>query len=219
MGADRAFNLSGSPALAADSEERKRLSEWARKSEGRQRIEAAIALARYQPGIAARAADFDASPWLFNVLNGTIDLRDLKGATDLRELELRPHSRANLITKLAPVTYDVAADASIFAAMLVRIFDGRPALIRFVQKLVGYALTGLTTEQVLLLLYGVGANGKTTLVEIVRALLGDYAATADFGTFLARDQVNVRNDLARLDLGARLVSAVEMSRAAGSTRA
>ncbi len=189
-------------ALAPDRKQREHLSAWARKSEGRSRVEAAIALARHQAGIAARAIDFDRDPWLLNVLNGTYDLRT--GS-------LRPHDGGDLITKLAPVAFDPDAGAPLFGAMLVRIFAGRQTLIRFVQRFVGHALTGLTTEQVLLLLHGVGANGKSTFVEIVRALLGDYAQTADFGTFLARDQAGVRNDLARL-VGARLVSAVEMSR-------
>lgn len=189
-------------ALASTRELREQLAAWAKRSEGRARVEAAIALARHQPQIAGRAADFDSSPWLLNLVNGTYDLR-----AD----ELRAHRREDLITKLAPVTYEESATAPLFLAMLERIFGCQEALVRFVQRFVGHALTGLTTEQVLLLLYGVGANGKTTFVEIVRALLGDYAQTADFGAFLAREQPGVRNDLARL-VGARLVSAVEMSR-------
>lgn len=189
-------------AIAGAQSDRERLSKWALRSEGRARIDAAIALARYQPPIAARAADFEADAMLFNVLNGTIELRTGK---------LHPHRRDDLITKLAPVTYDPAATAPLWLRTLARIFDGRSELITFVQRFVGHALTGLTTEQVLLLLHGAGANGKSTFVEVVRALLGDYAQTADFGTFLARDGAGVRNDLARL-VGARLVSAVEMSR-------
>jgi putative DNA primase/helicase len=189
-------------AIAVAQSDRERLSKWALRSESRARIDAAIALARHQPPIAARATDFDADPLLFNVENGTIELR---GQT------LRPHRRDDLITKLAPVTYDPTATAPLWLKTLERIFDGRPELIAFVQRFVGHALTGLTTEQVLLLLHGVGANGKSTFVEVIRALLGDYAQSADFGTFLARDSAGVRNDLARL-VGARLVSAVEMSR-------
>lgn len=189
-------------SLATSRQEREQIAAWARRSEDRARVEAAIALARYQPQIAARAGDFDQTPWLLNLQNGTFDLRERK---------VRAHRRDDLITKLAPVAYDPSSDAPMFAAMLERIFGGRQSLISFVQRFVGHALTGLTTEQVLILLHGVGANGKSTFVEIVRALLGDYAQTADFGTFLARDQANVRNDLARL-VGARLVSAVEMSK-------
>ena len=72
----------------------------------------------------------------------------------------------------------------------------------------GYSLTGHTKEQVLLLLYGVGANGKSTFLETLRALLADYSAITDFTTFLKRDSEGARNDLARL-VGTRLVSAVE----------
>lgn len=188
-------------SLAPTRDEREHLAQWARKSESRSRIESAIGLARYQPQIAARADEFDQKPWLLNLLNGTIDLR---GG------QLQPHSREDLLTKLAPTSYDPAAQAPIFLAFLERVFAGRAALVRFAQRFVGHALTGLTTEQVLLLLHGVGANGKTTFVEILRRLLGSYATAADFGTFLAHDRGAVRNDLARL-VGARLVSAVEMS--------
>jgi putative DNA primase/helicase len=194
-------NIYTAAAAMPDRNDREQTAEWARKSENRARIDAAIALARYQPQLAARPGDFDANPWLLNLRNGTIDLK-----AD----QFRPHDRNDLITKLAPVTFEPAARAPTFEAFLARIFDNHQGLIRFVQRFVGHALTGLTTEQVLLLLLGAGANGKTTFVEILKALLGDYAMSADFGTFLARDSGAVRNDLARL-VGARLVSACEMS--------
>jgi putative DNA primase/helicase len=76
------------------------------------------------------------------------------------------------------------------------------------QKVTGYALTGVTSEQALFLLYGTGANGKSTFLEVVRALSGVYARQAEFATFLARTSDTVRNDLARL-AGARFVTAVE----------
>lgn len=188
-------------ALVGTRKEREQIAAWAAKSENRSRVEAAIALARHQPQIAARAQDFDSTPWLFNVLNGTFELRSG---------ELREHEREDMITKVAPVIYNPTAEAPKWEAMLHRIFDGHEELIAFVRRFVGHALTGLTTEQVLLLLHGVGANGKSTFVEIIRTMLGDYAQTADFGTFLARDTTAVRNDLARL-AGARFVSAIEMS--------
>jgi len=85
---------------------------------------------------------------------------------------------------------------------------GNERLITFLQRAVGYSLTGHTSEQVLLLLYGVGANGKSTFLETMRALLADYSAITDFNTFMKRDSEGARNDLARL-VGTRFVSAVE----------
>jgi putative DNA primase/helicase len=80
--------------------------------------------------------------------------------------------------------------------------------ISFLQRIVGYSLTGDTREQALFLLYGMGANGKTTFLEVLRYIWGDYAMCAEFGSFVASRSSNVRNDLARL-AGARLVTAVE----------
>jgi putative DNA primase/helicase len=82
-------------------------------------------------------------------------------------------------------------------------------LIRFLQRAVGYSLSGTINEQVLFILYGTGANGKSTFVETVRSLLGDYAQQSEFETFLVRKNGGgPRNDIARLK-GARFVSAVE----------
>jgi putative DNA primase/helicase len=83
------------------------------------------------------------------------------------------------------VTYDPNADCPKWKAFLQRIFNNNERLIRFVQRAVGYSLTGSTREQCLFFLYGTGANGKSTFLEVVRALLGDYAVTAEFSTFVA----------------------------------
>ncbi len=107
--------------------------------------------------------DFDVDPLLFNVLNGTIDLRN--GG-------LRGHRREDYITKLAPISYDPAAKCDLWDAFLRRITDGNKELLGYLKRLVGYLLTGLTTEQVLHFLFGLGANGKSVFIEIVRALLG-----------------------------------------------
>lgn len=81
-------------------------------------------------------------------------------------------------------------------------------LIGYLQRITGYSLTGDTREQVLFLLYGAGANGKSTFLETLRYISGDYAMSAEFSSFVANRGSNVRNDLARL-AGARLVTAVE----------
>lgn len=133
----------------------------------------------------------------------------VNGTVDLRTGELRPHRREDLITRLAPVEYDPDAEAPLWEAFLRRIMDGNEDLIRFLQRAVGYSLTGDTSEQCFFLLYGTGANGKSTFLEAIRAMLGDYAQQADFGTFLVQNRDGPRNDVARL-VGARFVSAVEV---------
>jgi putative DNA primase/helicase len=170
---------------------------FAQASESVARIAGMLHLAETRLPVELTALDVD--PDLFNCISGTIDLRTG---------ELRPHDRGDLITRRSPVSYDPDATCPQWEAFLLRVLGGSTELVAFVQRAVGYSLTGHTTEQVLLMLYGKGANGKSTFLETVRALLGDYAAQADFTTFLKREGDGVRNDLARLD-GPRLVAAVE----------
>jgi putative DNA primase/helicase len=157
-------------------------------------------LARSEPGVVVRAEDLDAHPWLLNLKNGTLDLRSA---------ELMPHDRSNLLTKVVPVDYDAGAECPLWLAFLQRIMDGNDSLIQYLQMTVGYALTGSTAEQCLFFLYGTGANGKTTFLETLRAIAGDYSTNADFSTFSeSMRNDGPRNDIARL-AGARVVTAVE----------
>jgi len=185
---------------ATDSTERRQIAEWAKRSEGETRLNAMISLARSEPGIPILPEALDSKPWLLNVTNGTINLNTG---------DLQPHRREDLCTKLAPVNYDPNATCPLWVQFLNRILDGKQDLIAFVQRAVGYALTGSTREQVLFMLYGTGANGKSTFLEILQAMLGDYAKYAEFETFLARKSSGPRNDIADL-VGARLVCAQEI---------
>jgi putative DNA primase/helicase len=187
-------------AQAEDSGTRKALSKWAAASETRTAITNMVALAASEPGIPVTPSQLDRDPWLLNVANGTINLKTG---------DLRPHNREDLITRLAPVEYDPTADAPTWLAFQERVLPSEDLRI-FVQRAVGYSLTGDTGEQVVFLCHGVGANGKTTHLETTSRTLGDYAMRTDFGSFLARDRdTGPRNDLARL-AGARFVSAVEV---------
>lgn len=156
------------PSDAAQAR-RKDLSGWARKSEGRDRREAMVALAQSEPGIPVMPQELDADHWLLNVENGTLDLRTG---------ELREHRREDLMTKLAPVKYDRRAEAPAFRAFLDSITGGDLELQGFLQRFFGYALTGETREHVLLNCYGTGSNGKSTLLKAFMALMGDYAYQA-----------------------------------------
>jgi len=89
--------------------------------------------------------------------------------------------------------------------------DGNADLIAFLQRATGYSLTGETSEQCLFILHGSGANGKSTFVETIHALLGDYGQKTETKSFMQRQSEGVRNDLARLK-GARFASAVEIGR-------
>ena len=188
-------------AAVDDLLESQALAKHAMASERSSRITAMIELAQSEPGVSVASAAFDADPWLLNVANGTIDLRTGK---------LRTHDRGDLMSKLAPVAYDPTnTRCDRWEKFVERIMGGDGELTGFLQRAIGYSLTGVTDEQCLLFLYGSGNNGKTKLLETLRLLLGDYAIQADFTTFLERKSDGPRNDVARL-CGARLVTSSEV---------
>jgi putative DNA primase/helicase len=183
-----------------DSKFRKVLAEHAIASESRAKISNMVELARSDKRISTIPDDYDSDLWLLNCLNGTIDLKTG---------QLRPHSRKDLITKIVNVRYDPNATCPLFENFLDCIMNTNPRLIKYLQRAVGYSLTGDTREQCFFFLYGTGANGKSTFLETVKGLLADYADTTDFSTFFVRHNETVRNDLAKL-FGVRLVTAIEM---------
>jgi putative DNA primase/helicase len=150
-------------AIAAQGEARARLLEMARKAMSRQRLSAALELAKGL--LLAEPNEFDRDPFLLNCLNGTIDLRTG---------ELKPHNPADRITKLAPGEYDPDAEAPTWQRFLEDVFCGDKGLLEFVQRAVGYSATGDVREDCFFLCYGTGSNGKTTFLNTIRQVLGDY---------------------------------------------
>jgi putative DNA primase/helicase len=181
----------------ADAEDRKRAFRWAMKSESAPCIAAMIALARSEPGISIAADRLDRDPWLLNVRNGTIDLRTG---------ELRPHQPPDLITKLAPVTFDPTATCPVWEQFLATVLPD-PELVAYVRRVVGYSLTGSVAEQALFFAHGAGANGKTTMLRTVQRILGDCATQASTDVVTAADARPT--GIARLQ-GARMVVASEL---------
>jgi putative DNA primase/helicase len=175
--------------------------EHARRSESDSKRQAMINSAKSEPDIPIMPDDLDRDSWLLNLLNGTLDLK---------AGELKPHRRRDLISKLAPVKYDHEAECPEWWKFLERIFNQDFDLIHFLQKAVGYALTGSTREQCLFFLYGLGANGKSTFLDVIQTMLGDYATQTTSETFMLKRQGGqITNDVADLR-GARFVSAVEI---------
>jgi putative DNA primase/helicase len=187
--------------LIEDPDARKALVGFALRSEAESRLRAALKLAETERKLVVDAEELDADPWLLTVLNGTLDLRTG---------ELRRHAPDDLITKLARVAYDPAARSQLWEEFLVRITGRDEEVAVFLQRAVGYSLTGDTREEKLFFAHGPAASGKSTFLEAIRGVLGDYAATADFDTFLKRQHGGgVRNDIARL-AGTRMVVGVEV---------
>jgi putative DNA primase/helicase len=171
---------------------------WAQQSLGASPVKRAIEMA--QPHATQSIAKFDRDPWLFNLKNGTLDLRTES---------LRPHASADHLTRLAGTSYDSDAECPRFKRFVSEIFDRDRQLIGFLQRFTGYTLTGSNREQCFLFCQGRGQNGKSSLIGILQELLGDYARTTPTQTLLAKFFTStISNDLARL-AGARMVSAIE----------
>ena len=163
------------------------------------RLDAVLALAGSNPAIAVTNKMLDRNDWLLNCSNGILDLRTGK---------LKPHDKNALITKLVPVDYDADAKCPRFEQFLNEVFGGDRELIQFVQRAIGYTLTGDTSEQCFFMLHGNGSNGKSTLVNIMREILTDYHRKTSTDTILEKQNGGIPNDVARL-AGARFVSTVE----------
>jgi putative DNA primase/helicase len=186
-------------AIVGDDKQCRALVAHEQKSEAQPRIKAMVALAESEAGIPVQLDELDRDGMLFNVLNGTLDLQTGK---------LREHRRGDLITKIAPVEFNPEAACPAWEKFLDEIFSNDPCMTLFVQRAIGYSITANVSEHVLLLLYGIGANGKTTFLEVLRYVSGDYSQAADFGSFLISKGQTIRNDLAKLQ-GARFVTATE----------
>lgn len=161
----------------------------AKRSQSRNAIEAMIWLARSEPGIKTKLTNFDANGWLFNVANGTVDLR-----TGV----LHPHRRDDLITNISPVVFKQDADCELWDRFLSTITDNDDALYNYLRRFVGYLLVGDTTEQALHFLYGLGGNGKSVFCEVLMRLLGEYAIAVSPDMIMLKRHGGIPNDVARL---------------------
>ncbi len=143
------------------------------------------------PEIIVTSDEFDSDPLLLNCPNGTIDLRTGK---------LQRHSPADRITLSIMTPYDAAAECPVFLAFIDRIMGGNQALTGYLQRLIGYFLTGSIKEQVFSVWIGVGCNGKSTLGNVLLELLGEYGGTAGGELLLQRQNqdLSVLSSLASL---------------------
>jgi putative DNA primase/helicase len=156
--------------------------------------------ARSEPGIVLKHEKLDTDPWLFNVENGTIDLRTG---------QLRPHNKADQITKLCPIRHDPDAECPRWRKFASEIMAGDKELIGFLRRLAGYWLTGSVRDHVLPIFYGSGANGKSVFLNTLLSMLGpDYGMTAPADLLLAKKGSHP-TELADL-FGKRLVCSIEI---------
>ena len=154
-------------------------------------------LAKADRRLAATSDQWDSDPWLLNTPGGALDLRSGK---------VRPHNPSDHCTKSTTVSPEGECPA--WLAFLARVTGGDIDLQSFLQRVLGYALTGDTTAHALFFLFGNGANGKSVAVDTVSGIMGDYHQTAPIETFTHSTSERHPTELARLR-GARLVTAVE----------
>jgi putative DNA primase/helicase len=165
--------------------------------------------------IARQLEELDRSPLDVNTQSGVLRfavVQDGGGSVPrpAATVELVPHDRSQLLTKILQTAWDPKATAPKFDAFLRRV-QPDPALRGFLQRWFGYAMSGLTGEQKLVFLYGSGANGKSVLVDLMARLFGDYAATAKIESITGKNRrsgAEATPDLVPL-IGARLVRASE----------
>jgi len=175
------------------------LEKWAMRSEGAPRIIAMLRMAESDPRMSVEPEDFDKYPWVLNLRNGSIDLKWGR---------FRCHQPEELLTKLAGPEYQPNAQCTRWKQFLAEVFEPHPEIIPFLQRAVGYTLTGETREECVFVLAGNGRNGKSTFIGILHGVLGQYAGVAEMDTFMASHGAALREDIADMR-GRRFVSAQE----------
>jgi P4 family phage/plasmid primase-like protien len=181
---------------------KKKLWKWAFDGEKRARITNTLALAQSVPPLSDPGDKWDPNPMLVGVLNGVIDLRlgELRAA--------HPEER---VTMRAKVHFDPAAACPLWERTIGEIFCGDDTLVAFMQRALGYSITGDCREECFFFAWGEGANGKGTLMNTVASLMGDYADNLSFSALeLHTRAAGASPELAKL-VGKRFVTASETS--------
>ena len=183
-----------------DIELRKRAMSFLMASESTYRVRSMLEMAKTMARLSMSGQEFDCQPSLLAVQNGVLEL------TTRRFREGKPE---DYLTQCAGTSFTPTATCPRWERFVGEIFDGDAELVAFVQRAIGYTLTGWTREQCFFFCYGTGRNGKSTLFRVLRALLGDYARNTPFSTFVRdRSHTGHQEDIMALE-GARLVTASE----------
>ena len=169
------------------------------RSQNDRKLQAALNVARSYDEISIYAKDLDSDPYLFNCDNGTIDLRTG---------EFRAHRPADMITKLAPVTYDPKARCPLWLSDLDTWHKKNPEIIDYLGQVMGMCLTGDISAQVFPIFHGSGKNGKSVFIDTILGLMGDYASEAPEDLLSEKREQGHSTEIAAL-AGQRLVVADE----------
>lgn len=197
---DTAKSIFNNAATSESDTVRMALGKHAAQSLNRPRLTAMISMASTERSVVLHMDRLDADDLLLGVKNGVVNLRD--GS-------FRESQREDYLTLRSSTHFDGEATCPTFREFLQRVTGGDVELQSYLQRLAGYILTGSTSEQCFAFLYGHGANGKSTFLDVVMRLCGDYATQTQPETLMARRGGGASSDLARL-VGKRLVVSNEV---------
>ena len=199
--AEKAIDLLYKPFRQLPIQDQGKLITHIKTSKNTGKIKSMLEYATSLPAISTLQNELDTDDFLLNCNNGTLNLKTKK---------LQEHSKTDLITKLVRYDYNPNAKCPLWEQSLKHIFLDDMDLIKWFQKYLGYSITGSTSEQCFCLLYGDGANGKSTVLNIINDIFSDYHARVQTETLMdtERKGSNASPDIARL-AGTRIVTAVE----------
>ena len=194
--------ISQEAAMAWDEETSLSARRWALQCERKKILDASIDLARSEEGVGAEPTSFDRDPMLLNTPNGVVDL------STGTMVEARPEL---MLSKLASQPFEPNRDAPLWRKTLHEVFEGDEEVIAYVQRAVGYSLTADTSEHCMFICYGEGRTGKSTVLETIFSVLGQYATVAEPRLFLTSGQDDHPASLADL-VGRRFVLTSEVDK-------
>jgi putative DNA primase/helicase len=176
------------------------IKKWGKQSRSDKGIKAMISLLRSEPGVTIAPVALDADDYLYNMVNGTFDLRTY---------QLLPHKKEHLITKLSPIEYDPTATCEVhWKPFINKVTMRKPGVGRFLKQLSGMGLCGVITDDIFPVHHGRGGNGKTIWSMALYEMHGDYCAIAEASIFIEKQYEGISNDLAALS-GVRFLIASE----------
>lgn len=185
-----------------DIDKRKTVVKYTFTCLSRKSIDNMLARAKDQLGMRVDASVFDNDPWLLNCDNGTLNLKTGK---------LQPHMQTDLITRILSTAFDPCAQAPTWLNFLDTVFGANPELINYIQRAIGYSITGDVREDCLHFAYGDGGNGKSTFFKALENLLGEYAHKSPSSMLMAQKFEGIPVDVASLQ-GKRFVIASEINK-------
>ncbi len=190
-------------ADAASESERKLYAAWALKSEDESKRRAIVSGAERHSDLVKSLSEFDTDPYILNCQNGVIDLRTGR---------FHGHESDDYLIKMIPVNYDRKAECPLWLDTVSKIFNNDAPLMEYFQRIAGYTLTGSTKEQALFFAYGRGRNGKSTVLETLFHIMGDYSRRIETNSLMAktaRAAGSASEDIAKLN-GIRMILSSEV---------